>query len=160
MNMFLFLSAVLAMASCQLGQDNNEQTGAQPLVFHRSHTHLKNQTHLQLAFGSCLNQEEDAPIFDAIKSAQPDLFLMVGQCIRRHLLTRDPHARCANDLSELLASQHLPLHCAVWDDHDYGTNDGAAIGNTKKRRANFLTFGRYRQTTNAVMPHTFSNGYN
>ena len=77
-NIFLLLSAVLALASCQFGQDNNEQTEPQPLVFHRSYTHLENQTNLQLAFGSCLNQEEDAPIFEAIKRAQPDLFLMVG----------------------------------------------------------------------------------
>ena len=127
MNMFLFLSAVLAMASCQFGQDNNEQTEPQPLVFHRSYTHLENQTNLQLAFGSCLNQEEDAPIFEAIKRAQPDLFLMVGDNAYADIYRDDvTRMRVAyNDLSELLASQHLPFPIeAVWDDHDYGTNDG------------------------------------
>ena len=126
-NIFLLLSAVLALASCQLSQDSNEQTGPQPLVFHRSYTHLENQTNLQLAFGSCLNQEEDAPIFDAIKRAQPDLFLMVGDNAYADIYQDDViRMRLAyTDLGGLLASQHLsfPIE-AVWDDHDYGTNDG------------------------------------
>ena len=122
------------MASCQLGQDNNEQTGAQPLVFHRSYTHLKTRR-TSSWLGSCLNQEEDAPIFDAIKSAQPDLFLMVGDNayadIYRDDVTRMRVAH--NDLSELLASQHLPFPIeAVWDDHDYGTNDGGRDWKHKK----------------------------
>lgn len=134
-NIFFLLSAVIAIASYQFGQDNNEQTRPQPPLFHRSYTHLKNQTHLQVAFGSCLNQEEDAPIFEAIKSAQPDLFLMVGDNAYADIYRDDvTRMRLAyNDLGGLLASQHLsfPIE-AVWDDHDYGTNDGGRNWKHKK----------------------------
>ena len=127
MNTFFLLSAIIALTSCQLGQDNNEQATSQPLVFDRSYAHLKDQTHLQLAFGSCLNQEEDAPIFAAIKRAQPDLFLMVGDNTYADIYRDDvTRMRVAyTELGSLLASQGLsfPIE-AVWDDHDYGTNDG------------------------------------
>ena len=127
MDKLLLLSAVVALSSCQLSQVNNEQIDAQPLIFNNSYTHLKDQSYLRLVFGSCLNQEEDAPIFTAIKRAQPDLFLMVGDNAYADIYRDDvTRMRVAyTKMGSLLASQRLsfPIE-AVWDDHDYGTNDG------------------------------------
>lgn len=96
---------------------------------------------VKIALGSCAYVNEpaydrpgkayggDYQIFGAIHRQQPDLMLWLGDntylrepdwFTRTGFLHRYTHTRSLPELQPLLASTH---HYAIWDDHDYGTND-------------------------------------
>jgi alkaline phosphatase D len=101
---------------------------------------------VRIAFGSCAKQYEPQPIWDAILESQPDLFLFIGDIV--YADTTDPNLlRQAFDrLDQIEGFGKLRNSCpvyAVWDDHDYGLNDGGAE-HPRKREAQrvFLDFLR------------------
>ncbi|GAB4252244.1 MAG: alkaline phosphatase D family protein [Saprospiraceae bacterium] len=96
---------------------------------------------MKIALGSCsyINEEEydrpgrpyggDYQIFEAIYEQDPDFMLWLGDNVylrepdwytRTGFLHRYTHTRSLPEMQPLLASTH---HYAIWDDHDYGTND-------------------------------------
>lgn len=98
----------------------------------------------KLALGSCtyINEPEyDRPgrsygggyeIFDAIAGKKPDLMLWLGDNIYLRepdwgswsgFLHRYTHTRSTPEMQRLLRSTS---HAAIWDDHDFGPNDGDA----------------------------------
>lgn len=85
----------------------------------------------RLAFGSCLHQARPQPIWKAILAAKPDLMLMMGDNVYGDF--NDPSgerlaaayaAQAARDEFRE-ARTNVPM-LAIWDDHDYGMNDGGA----------------------------------
>lgn len=84
----------------------------------------------RIALGSCLKQQDDQSIWDAVAAANPDLFIFLGDNVYGDVWSRDanlPELRTAyRDLakSEPFARfrQSTPL-MVTWDDHDYGLND-------------------------------------
>jgi len=83
----------------------------------------------RLAFGSCSDQERPQPIWDVIAAFEPQLFLHLGDSVYSD--TEDMARRRA-DLARQAAipefrrfRQQVPI-LAIWDDHDYGVNDGGA----------------------------------
>ncbi len=93
------------------------------------------------ALGSCayINEEPfdrpgepyggDYRIFRSIASARPDFMLWLGDNIyyreadwttERAMRRRWAHDRALSELQPLLGTVH---HYAIWDDHDYGSND-------------------------------------
>jgi alkaline phosphatase D len=95
----------------------------------------------KIALGSCAYINEpaydrpgrpyggDYQIFGAIHRQRPDLMLWLGDntylrepdwFTRTGFLHRYTHTRSLPELQPLLASTH---NYAIWDDHDYGTND-------------------------------------
>ena len=82
---------------------------------------------MKIGFGSCLKQNKDMPIFEAIKSDSFDLFLMLGDNVYGDSQTED-----LKELKSAYKKQkenfnnmglNLPFE-AIWDVHDYGLNDG------------------------------------
>ena len=82
-----------------------------------------------LGFGSCVHQDRPVPIWDAINAAHCNAFVLLGDNI--YADTSDPavfrrkYAMLAAMPGFARLRQSTPLF-AVWDDHDYGTNDGGA----------------------------------
>lgn len=118
-----------------LGQDLSFRT--QPLWKFRT-----DPPTFSLTTGSCAYTNEpafdrpgkpygsDQGIFDVIADHQPDMMLWLGDNIylrepdwgsRTGFLHRYTHTRSAPELQRLLRSTH---HYAIWDDHDFGPNDG------------------------------------
>lgn len=83
----------------------------------------------RIAFGSCANQDKDQPIWEAVLATKPDLFIFLGDNI--YADTRDPavmaakYARLAAKPGFRRLRETTPV-CAIWDDHDFGENDGGA----------------------------------
>lgn len=85
----------------------------------------------RIAFGSCLDQKKPQPIWQSVIAAKPDLFLMIGDNVygdvkspdRRELIEAYAQQARQGELAAVRAK--IPL-LAVWDDHDYGLNDGGA----------------------------------
>jgi alkaline phosphatase D len=120
-----------------------------------------------LAMGSCAYVNEpayDRPgraygdgygIFGAIAAKQPDLMLWLGDNIylrepdwgsRTGYLHRYTHTRSLPELQPLLRTAQ---HYAIWDDHDFGPNDGdASFMNSALARETFDLF--WPNPTNGV----------
>ena len=80
-----------------------------------------------IGFGSCLTQEKPMPICNAITSENYDLFLMLGDNVYGDtdsndlIELRDAYEKQRENFDRL--NLNFPFE-AIWDDHDYGKNDG------------------------------------
>ena len=85
----------------------------------------------RVLFGSCANQDQPLPIFDAMAARKPDLLVLLGDNIYCDLqkgreVTPDVIREKYAALAALPGWQKLRAACpliATWDDHDYGLND-------------------------------------
>ena len=108
----LLFIALIFLASCE---KNEPSVNIKP-----SHIY-------SIGFGSCLTQEKPMPIFNAIKSENYDLFLMLGDNVYGDtdsndlIELRDAYEKQRENFDRL--NLNFPFE-AIWDDHDYGKNDG------------------------------------
>lgn len=92
----------------------------------------------RIAFGSCLNENEDQSIWNKIAAEDPDAFIFMGDNVygdayRSNPLFSDPTMpKMRGAYNKLAASTPFANFRAqvpvmpIWDDHDYGANDGGA----------------------------------
>lgn len=83
----------------------------------------------KILFGSCSHQAKPMPILQAINKEQADVFLFLGDNIYgdtqdMHLLKQKYQQLGAQSGFSQLMDQHEIM--AIWDDHDFGQNDGGA----------------------------------
>ncbi len=95
----------------------------------------------RIGFGSCIKQAQPAPIFKTVLKSRPQVFLYIGDNI--YADTDDMKVMRAKykTLAGNADFQKLRLSCpslAVWDDHDYGVNDGGS--SYSKRDASQVEF--------------------
>jgi alkaline phosphatase D len=98
----------------------------------------------RIGFGSCVSQEKAQPIWDAVIAAKPELFLMLGDNIYADTdnaeIMKAKYAKLAGSPGYQKLRAACPL-LAVWDDHDYGSNDSGADNPIKEQsRKLFLEF--------------------
>jgi alkaline phosphatase D len=83
----------------------------------------------RIAFGSCAKQDKPQPIWDAVLSAKPDLFIFLGDNVygdtRDMEVLREKYARLAAQPGFRRLTESVPV-LATWDDHDYGENNAGA----------------------------------
>lgn len=100
----------------------------------------------RLAFGSCIDQDRPQPIWNAILADAPELFIFGGDNVyastppwSREKLERAYATLAASPgVARLRAS--VP-HLAIWDDHDYGANDGGVeFAHKQASKGAFLAF--------------------
>lgn len=92
----------------------------------------------RIAFGSCLSEKEDQSIWTTIAAEKPDAFIFMGDNIygdayRSDPLFSDPSMpKMRSSYNKLASHQEFANFRAqvpvvpIWDDHDYGANDGGA----------------------------------
>jgi alkaline phosphatase D len=83
----------------------------------------------RIAFGSCADQAKPQPIWDAIIAYLPELFIFAGDNVYGDFNSEDAaNLKRAYETAEGIAGykrlRDTTAHLAVWDDHDYGINDG------------------------------------
>lgn len=102
----------------------------------------------RIAFGSCCDQNQPQPIWDPVLAGRPELFLFGGDNVYASAQPwslaqlESAYARQAavTGFAKLRAS--VP-HLAIWDDHDYGSNDGGVEFSQKQAAKDaFLSFWR------------------
>lgn len=80
-----------------------------------------------IAFGSCAKQNKDQPIWDAIVAAKPDVMILLGDNIygdTEDMFTmRIKYGVFGSKPGYRKLAATTPI-LAIWDDHDYGVNDG------------------------------------
>jgi alkaline phosphatase D len=97
------------------------------LAFGQAHSAQKDG--FKIVIGSCLHQDKPQPIWRPINQENADLFVLLGDNVYGD--TEDMEILKAKytkqwsqpGMQELLS--HVPL-IGIWDDHDFGQNDGGA----------------------------------
>jgi alkaline phosphatase D len=106
----------------------------------------------RIAFGSCADEDEPQPIWDAITAYKPDLFIFAGDNVygdrdKKYLKETDDlmaaleqSYKAARELRGFQAMRSIP-HLAIWDDHDFGFNDaGGDFPQKVRAKELFLDF--------------------
>jgi len=100
----------------------------------------------RIAFGSCNQQDRPTPLWDAVRAADPDLFLFLGDNIYGDTtdmtLLRERYAKLAQQPGYAALREEVPV-LATWDDHDFGANDvGREYPKREESREIFFDFFR------------------
>ncbi len=104
----------------------------------------------RLAFGSCMEETEAAPILQSVIAAQPDAMVFLGDNVYGDMVGGDvrlptlraAYADMAANADFAALAQSTPL-MATWDDHDYGLNDaGREFAARRHAERLFETFWR------------------
>ncbi|MCX7978477.1 MAG: alkaline phosphatase family protein [Bdellovibrionaceae bacterium] len=95
-----------------------------------------------IAVGSCADQNQPQIFWESIQAQKPNLFLFIGDNIYASRPEQRPFRREYQKLNDQPAfrafRKEVPI-MAIWDDHDYGLNDGGADNPEKdEARAEFL----------------------
>ena len=99
----------------------------------------------RIAVDSCINQAVPQPIWDTILAEKPDLFIFGGDnvyCPMPYSLAnlRNAYGLAIESPGMARLRRTVP-HMAIWDDNDYGQNDGGASFPFKaESKAEFLNF--------------------
>lgn len=110
----------------------------------------------KIAFGSCAKEYKAQPIWDKIAARNPDLFLFIGdnqyadtqwikgrwvsQPVMSKTRLEEAYSTLANIPQFNAFRQSVPL-LGMWDDHDYGLNDGGTEYHFKQQSQQvFLDF--------------------
>lgn len=87
------------------------------------------KTLTRIGVGSCLDQRYPQPIWTGILKREPELFLMIGDNVYGDIKNPDGRELATAYGKQLQhpefreARARLPM-VGIWDDHDYGLNDG------------------------------------
>ncbi|MDA1268942.1 MAG: alkaline phosphatase D family protein [Bacteroidetes bacterium] len=94
-----------------------------------------------MAFGSCNRQDSPQPLWKFILAEKPDLWVWMGDNIYGDSPVMDTlrtkYARQNANLDYQLLKASTPL-IGVWDDHDFGINDGGKFFIQKKESRDLL----------------------
>ena len=85
----------------------------------------------RIAFGSCIDQNKPQPMWAPILADKPDLFIFGGDNVYasaqpwQQVNLDAAYAKLAS-VEGFAQLRAIVPHVAMWDDHDYGLNDGGA----------------------------------
>ena len=102
----------------------------------------------KIIFGSCIDQRKPQPIWQSILAAKPDLFIFGGDNVyassQPWQLENLENAYAAQAVQPGFAALRAAIpHLAIWDDHDFGLNDGGEEFVHKQEAKNaFVDFWR------------------
>lgn len=102
-------------------------------------------------FGSCNNQDDPQPLWSLIDKNNPQLFIMMGDNIyaaaKESKPIVDQYLKLNENKDYRALRERIPF-LAIWDDHDYGQNDGG-VSNPEKNDARtvFLNYWGYLKQT-------------
>lgn len=122
--------------------------GASPQAGPLRESGLSSTTLSRISFGSCADQTQPQPVWDAVLADAPGLHLFGGDNVYasdqpwQASELRDSYATLAAIPGLARLRARVP-HLAIWDDHDYGLNDGGAdFPHRAASKAEFLRFWR------------------
>lgn len=83
----------------------------------------------EIAFGSCLNEKGKLEVLSSVENSGADLFLLLGDNVYADTINEKKLRRSYRTLKSseeyTSLSSKIPV-LGIWDDHDYGINDGGS----------------------------------
>lgn len=114
----------------------------------------------RVAVGSCMDQSKPQPIWNTVLADRPDLAIFAGDNVYASdvpwsLQQLDAAYARQGAIPEFAVLRSAVPHLAIWDDHDYGLNDGGAeFVHKQASKDAFLRFWQVR----AADPRTSREG--
>lgn len=105
----------------------------------------------KIGFGSCVDQNKPQPAWTSVLQNSPDLFIMMGDNVyasrKEDRPFIDQYIKLNKETDYAKLREATPF-LAIWDDHDFGQNDGG-IDNPDKEEARkwFLKYWAYLKPT-------------
>lgn len=122
----------------------------------------------RIAFGSCNRQDAPQPLWKPILADQPDLWIWMGDNIYGDSPVMDTLRAKYNRQNAVVNYQVLKASTpiiGVWDDHDYGINDGGTYFVQKKQSRDLMfdfldvpANSPDRQREGGYAAHTYGEG--
>lgn len=113
-NQHKILGLLFLLVSCASGNKTAEKIKSAPTDF-------------TIAFGSCNKQQEPQPLWSAILSNNPDVYIWGGDNIyadtKDMAILQSAYEVQLNNQGYKKLKESVPV-MGTWDDHDYGINDG------------------------------------
>lgn len=156
-------TALITLGACSSKNTANEQTNKNDSksFFSRLHGETSKESQLNIpyrslntskvvttfGFASCNDQNKEQPFWSIILNQNPDLFLMMGDNVYASAKSDKPivdqYIKLNKNPDYRNVREKIPF-LAIWDDHDYGQNDGGDDNPEKEeaRRA-FLNYWGY-----------------
>ena len=99
----------------------------------------------RIAFGSCANQRAPMPILESVRAREPDILVMLGDNVYGDAKSGDPalpelraaYAALAQHSDFRPLAMEIPI-LPIWDDHDFGENDGGTEFKFKETAENIF----------------------
>ena len=108
-----------------------------------------------IAFASCNRQNKPQDYWDIVTSYHPDLFLWTGDSVyaKRTSVTslEEAYQNLTNNVQYQSFTKNLEV-VGVWDDHDYGVNDGGSRVTMKEERRALFAKHILRKTHQSDLP--------
>ena len=101
----------------------------------------ESKSSFNIAFGSCNKHDEPQPLWNPILENKPDLWIWTGDIIYGDTKNMDLMQSKYDAQKKITDYQKVLDYCpviGVWDDHDYGQNDGGKMYTMKKESKNLL----------------------
>ncbi len=101
---------------------------------------------MRIGLGSCMNQKLPQPLWQAVLNDKPDLFVFGGDTVYAEERPFTPEGLKQAYAQQAAVAGFAQLraavpHMALWDDHDYGKNDGGGeFAFKNESREIFLNF--------------------
>ena len=122
---FLFILLIVVIVACNK-HEKSTSTITNPIT---------------IAFGSCAHSYDSLPIFNAISKNKPDVWVWLGD-----IMYGDSHdmevlkhkyslQKAKPEYQALMSSTKI---IGIWDDHDYGVNDGGKFYSEKEQSKTLL----------------------
>ena len=125
----LLLYLMFFFYGCKIDNEIVEKAISEKIFSPRNYDHINDQPVIKIGFGSCLDQEKKMGIFESIKLTKPDMFLMIGDNVygdaRDGELRKMAVAYRTQKANFRSLALNFPIE-SIWDDHDYGVNDGGS----------------------------------
>ena len=153
MTKIILLFAALIATSCQTTVSKTPPLSSNQVLNNQVKNDKKRQSELDLpfrgfpidqsvqtiAFGSCADQDQPQPIWYSIEKNQPDLMIMLGDNVYAASPGQKPISEQYNKMkriSEYRSIREKVPFMAIWDDNDFGQNDGGESNPEKEEARN------------------------
>jgi alkaline phosphatase D len=114
-------------AHAQAGSQTQPAPQTQPASLALAQRESRKGSISRVAFGSCVHQDKPQPIWDVVNRAKPNIFVFLGDNIYGDSEDAAVLQSKYEKLGAVPGFQQLRQQTdvvAIWDDHDYGVNDG------------------------------------
>lgn len=136
---YILLSAiVISLFSCSSSNQTNETQETEEIQDTTGYHILPkiNKTHTKIAIGSCNNHRKPQDFWSTIGALNPDLWIWLGDNIYGDTDNEDSMRAMYNlqmsDSNYTAFAKKVPI-TGIWDDHDYGLNDGGSDFHFKRK---------------------------
>ncbi|MFK7907714.1 MAG: alkaline phosphatase D family protein [Chitinophagales bacterium] len=140
-SLLLLLVTILFLSSCKTKVPDTSISNKDAVKTQKASKKAESKTLQTIAFGSCNNQKKPQPLWKDILAYNPDLWIWLGDNIYGDSEDAEFMKKQYDLQSKVKDYQKLVAYSpivGIWDDHDYGSNNGGKEYAAKESNKNLM----------------------